>query len=439
MLMYLTAAFMWVSIWRVQDLWPILGKLQLPIVLEILLGASLLASLGGPRRLQWTKSRVLLLPFVLLVVMTAGVPFGLWPGNSFIFVTRTFLPSLLLLLGIAFGIREIEDANWLAFTHLIGATVYSGWTYLFISVGSDGRLAGGVHYDANDIALLLVATIPFALYFLRPGVAVRRRLYALFSLVLFVALMIKCASRGGFIAFVIVLLYVTLAFRAVPVRMRIGAVAATVLVMMVFGSATYWNMMETIAHPKDDYNMTSPVGRKAIWKRGVGYMLAHPILGVGANNFPQAEGSVSEISRQYASENRGLKWSTAHNSFVLVGAELGIGGLIAFVTMIGTSFKHLSSIKTGRDEYIGVTNEDEAFAQALIASLIGFCVAGFFVSAAYSPFLLALIGLVVGIDSLRRRRIAKGALQPVKDASASAGVPRERRKRLASAHWLPAG
>ena len=438
-LMYVTAAFLWVSVWRFQDLWPILGKIQLPILLEILLAVTVVTSLNGARSPKWLKSRIFAIPFLLLALMLVGLPFSLWRGASFIFVAKVFMPMLLLMVGVAASVREADDANWLAFAHMIGAVVYSIWTYLFVSISSDGRLSGGAHYDANDFALLLVATIPFAIYFLRSGVVLWKRIFAAFSLALFIEMIIKSGSRGGFIALICLALYILVAFRAIPTRLRIGAVAAAALIMTVFGSATYWTMMQTITSPKDDYNMTSPVGRKAIWKRGVGYMLTHPVLGVGANAFEQAEGNLSEISRQYATENRGLKWSTAHNSFVLVGAELGFTGLLLFVTMIGTSFAHLMRIKAGSHGDPEVTPEDAAFSQTLIAALIGFCVAGFFVSATYFAFLYVLVGLIVAEDSLPARRRARGARAPAAIGAATPASKVRVAQRVPRTHWAPTG
>jgi len=438
-LMYVTAGFLWVSVWRFQDLWPILGKIQLPILLEILLAVTLATSLNGARNPKWLKSRIFAIPFLLLALMIVGLPFSLWRGWSFIFIAKVFMPILLLMVGVAASVRDAEDANWLAFAYVIGGAIYSIWTYLFVSISSDGRLSGGTHYDANDFALLLVASIPFALYFLRPGVAVWRRLFASVSLALFIDMIIKSGSRGGFIALICLAVYILVAFRSIPTRLRVGSVAAAALIMTVFGSATYWKMMQTITSPKDDYNMTSPVGRKAIWKRGVGYMLTHPVLGVGANAFEQAEGNLSEISRQYAAENRGLKWSTAHNSFVLVGAELGFTGLLLFVTMIGTSFAHLVRIKTGPDGDPDVTPEDAAFSQTLIASLLSFCIAGFFVSATYFAFLYVLVGLIVAEDSLRARRRASGARVPAAISAATPASKARVAQRVPRTHWAPTG
>jgi len=168
-------------------------------------------------------------------------------------------------------------------------------------------------------------------------------------------------------------------------------------------------------------------------------MLTHPVLGVGANAFEQAEGNLSEISRQYAAENRGLKWSTAHNSFVLVGAELGFTGLLLFVTMIGTSFAHLVRIKTGPDGDPDVTPEDAAFSQTLIASLLSFCIAGFFVSATYFAFLYVLVGLIVAEDSLRARRRASGARVPAAISAATPASKARVAQRVPRTHWAPTG
>jgi O-antigen ligase len=437
-LLYVTAAFLWVSVWRVQDLWPILGKLQISILLEIALFVTLAVSLKGARKLKWVKSRIFAMPFLLLAIMLIGLPFSLWRGFSATFILKSFMPSLLLMVAVAAAVRESEDLNWLAFAHLVGGTIYAAWIYLFVPIGSNGRLNELIYYDANDFALLIVCTIPVAVYFLQPSMPVWKRLFSLFALALFVQMIIKSGSRGDFIAFIGLMVYVLVAFRAIPTRLRISATAIGFIIMAVLGSSAYWTLMSSILHPKEDYNMTSDEGRKAIWKRGVGYMLKNPVVGVGASAFEQAEGTLSDISRQYAMENRGLKWSTAHNSFVLVGAELGIGGLVLFVTMLGMSFTHLNYIQRTAATDPLVTPEDAAFSQTLIASLIGFCIAGFFVSATYFSFLYFLMGLIVAEDSLRARRRARGTAAPAAIGATTTAKVRVA-QRVPRTHWAPTG
>src|SRR6185437_8741216 len=87
-LMYVTAAFVWISVWRFQDLWPIIGKVQIPMLLELLLAGTLATSLRGARNPKWLKSRIFLIPFLMLALMIVGLPLSLWRGWSFTFIIK---------------------------------------------------------------------------------------------------------------------------------------------------------------------------------------------------------------------------------------------------------------------------------------------------------------------------------------------------------------
>lgn len=406
-LLVVAVAFLWMSVWRFQELWPLLGKIRLSLVLELALVVALLADNSAIRGWHWVKSKLFVLPFVLLAIMVIGLPTNLWPGWALTFITKDFGPTLVLMAALARSPRDRRDLDWVAFAHLVGATVYASWVFTFFSVGADGRLASLIYYDANDFGLLLDCTIPFAVYFARPGVSAPKRIFAIGALALFTAMLIKSGSRGGFLGFVAVMAFMAITFRAIPGRIRYGAIAVGLVVLVGLGSSKYWAMMQTILHPSTDYNLTADTGRKAVWKRGIGYMLTHPITGVGAAAFGQAEGQLSETAREYAAEGHGIKWSTAHNSFVLVGAELGVGGLVVFTAMLLVAFSQLNRIRRStRGSPLRITADDGAFAQMLTASLGGYCVAGFFVSAAYFSYLYVLIGLTIAQAAVLRRRLA---------------------------------
>jgi O-antigen ligase len=436
LLLYTVMLFAWVGIWRVQDIFPILGKIQFPLLVELGTLALFIMDKSPIRRMKWIKSPVVTVTFVLLAIMILGLPFSLWMGKGIDFLMRDFAPSLILMLLLAATLRDFADLEWFAFAHLVGGVGYAVYVFLYCPIGYDGRLGNLVYYDANDFGLLMGCTIPFAVYFLRPKVAVWRRLFALASIGLFAIMIMKSGSRGGFLGLIAVMLYTLLRYQAVPARLRIGAVGAGVAVFAIFGSARYWTLMGTILHPDDDYNMTEETGRKAVWKRGMTYMETHPLLGVGIHAFPQAEGTLSPTAKRYAEMGRGIKWSVAHNSFVEVGAECGVLAFALFIFRFLLMFWMLGRIRPPPRGKPYITSDDQAYAQMLIAAFIGFVVSGIFVSAEYFAFLYMLLGLVVAQQAVLKRRALAARRAPAMQPAAQA---RPVVRQPTGVQWLPAG
>ena len=135
-----------------------------------------------------------------------------------------------------------------------------------------------------------------------------------------------------------------------------------------------------------------------IWQRGVGYMLQFPVFGVGPSNFGAAEGTLSPFAERQQF-GLGVRWNAAHNSYVQIGAELGIPGLLLFIGMIASAFGALR--RTNRRG--GVRDGSHLvpeLTQAMTASLAGFVVGAFFLSLAYSEMLYTLLALVVGLQKV---------------------------------------
>src|SRR5690606_35149757 len=113
---------------------------------------------------------------------------------------------------------------------------------------------------------------------------------------------VKSGSRGAFIGLIGVGLAMLFTYRVVRWQHRLMMTLAAVGLLAVFGGNTYWALMKTILNPTADYNWSggSETGRMEIWKRGMGYMAANPLLGVGVRCFSVAEGTLSERAAQQA-------------------------------------------------------------------------------------------------------------------------------------------
>lgn len=401
LLLYALAAMIWTYVWRIQDLFPILGTLKLPLASAALALGLVAIDRHPARRFHKLKTPILTCSLALVGLTILGLPTSVWLGRSVMFLVREFLPNLLLMVLVAASVRGVRDLEWVALVNVLGACAYSLFVQTHLEVGKEARL---FYYDANDLALVLVCTIPFAVFFVLRG-GWTHRVLAVASSALFVATISKSESRGGFLGFAAVSIYVLLAYRVIPKRVRLAAVCGGLGFLLLVADDAYWRQIGTLRDVQQDYNWSGreTAGRMEVWKRGLKYMAAHPLVGVGIRNFPMAEGTLSEESRASMERGKGFKWSAAHNSFLEIGVELGVVGLALFVTMLVSALRALRRIRSRHRWSAQTTGQHEvSLAFTLSAAFVGFIVCGFFLSAWYFSYLYMLFGLVIGLVKIER-------------------------------------
>ena len=403
------AAYVLTAVGRVHQLFAFLEPLHLVLACAAVAICCYLVDGSRVRRL-WPalQDRTTRCVAGLTLWMALSVPGALWPGGAFQELVDEFGKIALMYLILLAGIRGFRDVERLAFTYLVAVGIYAAVVLNRFSVGEEQwRLGALVYYDANDFATLAVMALPLGVYFMVRPRPLWRRLASAAAVICLAVTFIWAGSRGGFLALLAMGGFLLLRYRAIHIRWRILTAVLIGLVFAGTASDTYWEKMKTIVQPKDDYNLTEESGRIQVWKRGLGYMAAHPLFGVGAGNFPAAEGTLSPFAR--ASVLRGVKWSVSHNSYIQVGAELGVPGLILFIATLWSAFRALQGVQ-GRPTALGRGERSPPPAQlgqALTASLIGYLVGGFFLSLAYRDLLFVLVALAAGM-----RKAARLALPP---------------------------
>ena len=347
-------------------------------------------------RYLWVPTTKWLL--ALFVWMVLSVPGSLAEGISFTLVFENFLKTVLMYGVTISAVRGVRDVERLVMVYLLAAATYAAVVLARFdpSSGGEWRLGHLYYYDANDFATFAVTALPFGLYFFHAARRPLLRVVACGSIAVLTLAFVWSGSRGGFLALGAVGTFVLLRYREIPVRWRVSAAALVAVVILAAASDHYWERMGTILSDAD-YNRTSETGRLQIWQRGFGYMLEYPVFGVGPNNFPAAEGTLSPFAdRQQFGV--GVRWSAAHNSYVQIGAELGFPGLLLFVAVIASGFMALRTAhRTGLVASGGPVAPPELI-RALTASLIAFVIGAAFLSLAYSEMLYTLLALAVALD-----------------------------------------
>ena len=123
-------------------------------------------------------------------------------------------------------------------------------------------------------------------------------------------------------------------------------------------------------------SMSGGMDRLAIWSDGLSYFKSSPLWGIGPHQFIERQGH------------------TAHNSFLLVSAEMG---MIGFFLWLGASVVTLIQLKK-IPELMGKTNPALArWAVALRISLTCYLFTSFFLSRAYELPLFLLWGMSGGV------------------------------------------
>jgi putative inorganic carbon (hco3(-)) transporter len=399
-LLVCVAAYLLTSVGRVHQLFPALEALH-PAALTGALAIGLYLFDQRPER----KAARLLVPttkylVALLALMMLSVPGALSQGNSFELVFGNFVKTVLMYLVVVGAVRGLRDVERLGAVYLVAATVYAAvvLSRFDLGAGDAWRLGRLYYYDANDFATFTVTAVPLGIYFLHAARGRLLRALTGVALAILALAFVRTGSRGGFIALIAVAAFIVARYTGIPLRWRVAATALVAVVVLATASEQYWTQMGTIMGD-GDYNRTDESGRLQIWQRGVGYMLQHPLQGVGPNNFPVAEGTLSPFAarQQYGI---GVRWMAAHNSLVQVGAELGFPGLIVFVMFVASAFTALRRAGRRDGALSGDDPKRSQLAQALMGSLLGFVVGAFFLSLGYSEMLYTLVALAVALQKV---------------------------------------
>jgi O-antigen ligase len=228
------------------------------------------------------------------------------------------------------------------------------------SVEDRVRYRGDLH-DPNEVALTICAGgLALAIAF-----GLRRReplsvIVVSFAVAIVVATVFLTQSRGGLVAMLLVPgVYIV---RRYGVKAIVPAALVAVPVLMMGGR-------------NDDAADLSTAMRYDAWATGLDMWHHSPIYGIGARMFAEHH------------------FLTAHNSYVLMIAELGLVGLVLFVAVVYLCMKTLL-VGLGALRSVPGTAAAQVWGMALLAAMSGIAFQINTLSFAYHPVLWMFFGLV---------------------------------------------
>jgi len=362
---------------RPQDFVPSLQGM--PIMLMIGAGTAALVFLHQAvrhRRLVFARvpQHLLVLWFYLAVVVSQMARMRL---HGALEASLEFVPTVVmyfLVVELVTTPRRVKIV-FILLVHLTLALAVQGLVMHFTGAGFGGKeayqgriQAVGIFSDPNDLALIINTVLPLVILWLFESRSLLVKLYSFVIIIVFVYAIFLTASRGGLLC--LGLMAILIGMRKFGKIVGVGAGLAIMAALVVLGPR-----MNTIS-PEE----ASSYGRLEAWVVGMQLFKNSPLFGVGFGNFME------------------YHFRTAHNSFVLCAAELGLIGLYPWLMMIYMSLKNTRFVEK---ELRADGQKDFArYAYAAELALLLFVAGALLLSRTYHPSFFVLIGLCAAISNV---------------------------------------
>ena len=361
----------------------------------------------GERLTIWPIEMKMLAGIVMLGVL--HTPFAYWRAGSFALLTDTFLKVAIvfaLMINLLDTRKRLQSILKLV---VICGTVIALGTITALggkAVAEGDRITGlvsGQFGNPNDLATALNILLPItvALALSRKG---RMRIFYFACAAVITFGVVISFSRAGFLGLSAmggVLLW------KVGRNNRVVTTLVFLLAAGIFVAALpsgYTDRLFTIVHTEKD-GTGSAQERQQLLAQAIELAANHVVFGVGMGNF-----SV------YSLHNR-----AAHNSYLEISAELGLAGLIAYLTIIFAPLRRLRRIEA-QTAFARTPEEREMYYLSIgvQAAIVAYIVCSLFSSIEYYWYLYFPVAYAVSLNRIREfemkeEKPSEGISQPRPD------------------------
>jgi hypothetical protein len=210
-------------------------------------------------------------------------------------------------------------------------------------------------------------------------------------------------SRGAWVATTMGLLYLAWSYGKLKWRWVLTVILVAAAVVCVFWHSTAddgpWYLKRL------DFSRPSAQHRVSAWRGAVQMMRDHP-LGVGWNH------AVETYDKNYSPPEDGAAAITM-NSYLMLGTELGLPGLLCFVSYVALALKQKSGVRSQKSEsfqQFGIRNSEFGIKTACRASALVLLVAFWFDGGLFELPTAAVFWILLELGAARGGKVESGEL-----------------------------
>jgi putative inorganic carbon (HCO3(-)) transporter len=389
-------------------------------LVPFLLLLPLMSTLLRRERLIVTPVTVLLALF-LVVQIVAGlqaIDMGIVENRLLTFALEGLL-TFFLITNVVRTRETLRNATWalvagLGFLGMVSLVQYltHSWYRSFFGFGQvasdyfyglvdQPRLQGPIG-DPNYFAQILLFGIPLGFALAATAHSSRQRTTALAATGCMFAGILFTYSRGAVVAFVLAFALLV-ALR--QIKVRYGVILAVLLVVVVAAVPSYRSRVESLtsvggagapvgAATASD---SSVAGRVTEMHAALLVWADHPVLGVGPSQFPLyyqryalLVGGEVHTSVAYGPSKGISPGRVTHDLFLGIAADLGVVGLIVFLSILAVTLRGLWRACSQR---IDVAPDLAALNAGYLVSIVAYIAAGLFLELAYERYFWLILAL----------------------------------------------
>ncbi|MAF42141.1 MAG: oligosaccharide repeat unit polymerase [Cyanobium sp. ARS6] len=398
-------SFVAFSYFRIHEAIPQIYPLRIPLILAIATAGVLTyhIAIRNTVRPYWRYELSILSVFAAQVLLS--VIFSTNRANSLEFFLSIFAKTLLMVPAIIWLTRKSYEFKLTTYTFIICGTLLSviGLINKFKGVGlvegsriTIAREFSSVLGDPNDLASILLCPLSFAaaLYFSNKKIIFR--LISILSFLLILYAIFSTQSRGGLLgAATIFYVYFARVIKPKKIAPVLGLISLVIMALLSGISDRSSGGINELSQSGVD---ASSMGRIYAWGASIEMAIAHPIAGVGVNNFLN---NFWEFSSYWDGQNK-----AAHSAWFEILGETGFAGLIVYLILISRILKvsreNMHLVFSSKFKF---NSDTEVVARALHSSLLGIIVSSTFLSQGFAWSGYIIFSLTLALNTYVKKRI----------------------------------
>jgi O-antigen ligase len=381
---WMICAYLFLEYVRPQSIYPFIDFL--PWTKLVVCGAIL--GCFSDRTVRWVSSSInfLLIFFLILIVLSSF--FAYFPEISYQNLEKYYLWVVIYFLVINIVNTKRRFYIFIGIFLLASFKLSLSLSLIWARRGfsfTDWGLMGppGFFQNSGELSIQMLVYWPIAYAFvqsIKPNIS--RKLYLLAMLMPITGIMVilGASSRGAQLALIVQIVIMNYKY-----IFRFKALLSLIVVLSV--SWTFLPDAQKYRFETMGQDGTSRQ-RMLYWENGIEMIRDHPVLGVGYFNF------APYYEKYYLDDVILGRAELPHNIFIQVGTDTGLLGLAVFVFIL------IQAWRLGKKFSQVLCNDDKhLIGKCANVSLIGFIVAGQFVTVTYYPYLWIHLALIVALTN----------------------------------------